>query len=67
MERESSKIAFCQSCGRPLGKPEDFGKNANGSKSEDYCRFCSQNGKLTRPDITMEQLIDKVAKKTEMS
>ncbi|MGQ9625766.1 MAG: zinc ribbon domain-containing protein [Anaerolineae bacterium] len=51
---------FCQSCGMPMEKPEDFGTNAGGSKSGDYCHFCFQNGMFTEPDITMEQMIDKV-------
>jgi hypothetical protein len=55
------KGPFCQSCGMPMEKPEDFGTNADGSKSEDYCYFCFQNGKFTDPNITMEAMIDKVA------
>jgi hypothetical protein len=43
-----------------MEKPEDFGTNANGSKSKDYCHFCFQDGKFTEP-ITREQMIDKVA------
>ncbi len=51
---------FCQSCSMPMEKPEDFGTNTDGSKSEDYCQFCFQNGRFTAPDITMEQMIDMV-------
>ena len=60
---ESQQIAepFCQSCGMPMEKPEDFGTNADGTRSNDYCQFCFQNGKFTDPNITMEQMIDKVA------
>lgn len=52
---------FCQSCGMPMEKPEDFGTNADGSKNEEYCKFCYQLGQFTELDITMEQMIDKVA------
>ena len=31
------KQNICQSCGMPLEKEDDFGTNANGSKSEEYC------------------------------
>jgi len=46
----------------PMVKPEDFGTNAGGSKNKEYCHFCFQNGEFTDPDITMEQMIDKVAR-----
>ena len=34
----------CQSCYMPMTKPEDFGKEADGSQSNDYCVHCYQNG-----------------------
>jgi hypothetical protein len=39
---ESQQIAepFCQSCGMPMKKTEDFGINADGTRSKDYCQFC---------------------------
>ena len=52
---------FCQSCGMPMNKPEDFGINTNRSMSKEYCKFCFQNGKFTDPDITMQKMIEKVA------
>jgi len=61
MEIKQPKGPFCQSCGMPMEKPEDFGTNTDGSKSEDYCHFCFQNGKFTEPNITMDQMNDKVA------
>ena len=51
---------FCQSCAMPLQKEEDFGTNADGSKSEEYCRYCYQAGKFTEPDISMKEMVDKV-------
>jgi len=41
---ENMKI--CQSCASPLSKPEDYGTEANGSKSNDYCSACYDNGSL---------------------
>jgi hypothetical protein len=38
---------ICQSCGMPMTKPEDFGTNADGSPSSEYCRYCFQNGEFT--------------------
>ena len=34
----------CQSCYMPMNKPEDFGKEADGSASADYCVYCYENG-----------------------
>ena len=61
MDLAQVKGLFCQSCGMPMARSEDFGTNANGTNSGEYCRFCFQKGKFTDPGITMEQMIDKVA------
>jgi hypothetical protein len=50
-------MIFCQSCGMPLSREEDFGNNADGSKNEDYCAYCYKDGKFTQ-DVTMEGMID---------
>ena len=50
----------CQSCGMPM-KPEDFGTDAGGSMSREYCKFCFRNGKFTEPQITIQQMIEKAA------
>ena len=35
---------FCQSCAMPLTE-EILGTNEDGSKSQDYCKFCYEDGK----------------------
>ncbi|MBI1804745.1 MAG: zinc ribbon domain-containing protein [Ignavibacteriae bacterium] len=51
----------CQSCGMPLSKdPQGGGTEADGSKSTKYCSHCYQHGKFTLPDITMEQMQERV-------
>jgi hypothetical protein len=45
----------------PLTKLEELGANADGSASEEYCRYCFQNGAFTDPNITMEGMIEMVA------
>ena len=37
----------CQSCYMPMNKPEDFGKEKDGSASADYCVHCYQGGDFT--------------------
>lgn len=50
--------AICQSCGKPILKPEDFGKNADGNMNSDYCGFCFKDGNFTNPNITKEYMIE---------
>lgn len=60
MTTHTHDMKFCQSCGMPLEKPEDHGTGKDGKKDDDYCFHCLQAGKFTEPDITMEEMIDKV-------
>jgi hypothetical protein len=50
---------ICQSCGMPLQKEEDFGTNVGGSKSEEYCFHCFQNGRFLDEGITLQEKINK--------
>lgn len=50
-------MVFCQSCGMPLAKDEDFGTNLNGTQNKDYCTYCYKDGKFTH-EITMESMIE---------
>jgi len=47
----------CQSCGVPLKKNfSEAGTNADGSKSDTYCRFCYEEGDFTQPDINVSDM-----------
>lgn len=48
---------FCQSCGMPMPTDEVLGTNADGSKNEDYCIYCYQNGVFAQ-DCTMDEMIE---------
>ena len=48
---------FCQSCGMPLSNAEEIGTNADGSKNDDYCKYCFENGKFTA-ECTMNEMIE---------
>jgi len=52
---------FCQSCGMPLSKPEDFGTLAQGLRQNDYCHFCFTDGRFTQPDIKLASMIEQAA------
>lgn len=58
----------CQSCGMPLNKDENGGgTEANGEKSTMYCSHCYVNGNFTLPDITVDEMKERViGKLTEM-
>jgi len=59
-----SKKICCQSCAMPLSKDlKHAGTEKNGEKSSTYCIYCYQNGVFTEPDITLEQMVDKVKAK----
>ena len=49
---------YCQSCAMPMGNTDElYGTNADGSKNEDYCKYCFDKGAFTS-DITMEEMIE---------
>ena len=49
---------YCQSCGMPMGATtEMYGTNSDGSQSEDYCKYCFENGAFTS-NTTMEEMIE---------
>jgi len=42
----------------PLSEQFDnYGTNADGSKSQEYCTFCFQKGAFTQPDLTLEGMV----------
>jgi len=51
------KILICQSCGMPMAEADDFGNNADGSQSRDYCRHCWREGKFTA-EMDLPEFID---------
>lgn len=52
------KGPFCQSCGMPLVKPEEFGTDAQGFRVNDYCHYCYASGAFITPNITMDEMLD---------
>ena len=55
---QQSDIVWCQSCGMPMARGEDFGTEADGGKSAEYCVYCYQKGAFTDPGMTMEEMIE---------
>ena len=55
---------FCQSCGMPLDNHDVLGTEKYGSLSNEYCKYCYQDGSFTKPDMKLEEM--KSIVKTEM-
>jgi len=53
---------FCQSCGMPLERPEDFGTSKEGFRVNDYCAFCFAKGAFTRPELTRAQVLSEIGR-----
>ncbi|MEZ5919977.1 MAG: zinc ribbon domain-containing protein [Parvularculaceae bacterium] len=49
------RASKCQSCGMPLNK-DPGGTEADGSKSENYCSHCYQQGAFTKPEMTASEM-----------
>ena len=48
----------------PLDNPGMMGTEKDGSKSNEYCAYCYQNGAFVNPNTTLEEM--KTIVKTEM-
>ncbi len=49
----------CQSCGMPLGDdPDNWGTEGDLSPAAEYCRFCYQDGNFTRPEQTVDEMVE---------
>ena len=60
----SGTSKYCQSCGMPLSKdPNGGGTEADGSTSATYCSHCYVDGRFTLPDLTAEEMKERVAGK----
>lgn len=54
----------CQSCGMPLAKDDlGGGTEKNGTKSIKYCSHCFMDGEFTLPNITVEEMKQRVKEK----
>lgn len=49
-------VTFCQSCGMPLNKEEVKGTEKNGLITDEYCKYCYENGAFKNPDMNLEDM-----------
>ncbi|MDR3091189.1 MAG: zinc ribbon domain-containing protein [Clostridiales bacterium] len=60
MPQTGSEMKFCQSCSLPMRDGGLYGDDADGSPSEDYCKYCYEKGQFLQ-NVSMEEMIDFVA------
>ena len=56
---------FCQSCSMPIDNPLLRGTEKDGSPSNEYCKFCYQNGEFTNPNLSMAEMKDRMMEKMD--
>ena len=49
----------------PLDNPELLGTEKNGSKSDEYCKFCYSDGAFTNPNMTLKEMTSLVITQME--
>lgn len=55
-----TKIKVCQSCGMPLNN-KTKGTNEDQSLSEEYCRYCYEEGEFLIPNLTLNIQMERLA------
>lgn len=51
-------VTVCQSCGMPLTTPSQFGTEADGSTTREYCIYCYKEGKFEQPGMSLEGMTE---------
>lgn len=52
---------YCQCCSMPMPDAALHGTEADGSQSEDFCKFCYELGDFTAPGVSMDEFIEATA------
>ena len=55
---ENKKL--CQSCGMPLDTEDVKGTEKNGSKSDEYCKYCYENGVFKDAEMNLNDMQNNV-------
>jgi len=53
-----NEAPICQSCSMPMTDASKFGTEKDDSPSKDYCVHCYKKGAFTRPNTTIEEMIE---------
>lgn len=52
---------YCQCCSMPMPDNALRGTEADGSQSDDFCKFCYELGDFTAPGVSMDEFIEATA------
>lgn len=52
---------YCQCCSMPIPDPSLHGTEADGSSSNNYCKWCYQEGDFTAKGVDMDEFIEATA------
>lgn len=58
---EMPKDYYCQCCSMPIHGTDLYGTEADGSQSENYCKWCYSDGDFTAKDVDMDEFIEATA------
>ena len=56
---------LCQSCSMPLEIDHVKGTEKNGSRSNEYCIYCYENGHFKDPSLSLAKMLDIVETQME--
>lgn len=56
---------YCQSCSMPLDNPELLGTEKDGSKNNEYCKYCYENGAFVNPNMNLKEMTSLVITQME--
>lgn len=59
------KRTFCQSCSMPLDEPALLGTEKDGTRNQEYCIYCYQQGSFVQPAMTLGEMKTLVKGKME--
>ena len=60
MDINQIKGAYCQSCAMPMESDDHYGSNADNTQNRAYCCFCYREGQFIEPEVTLEQMQERV-------
>lgn len=52
---------ICQSCAMPLSRMTR-GSHEDNRLHEEYCQYCFKGGSFTKPELTLDEQVDRLAK-----
>lgn len=64
-EKPTKPSSVCHSCGKRFSAIRIKGINSDGTVNDSFCNFCYQDGKLTEPELSLSNVIERV--KSEIS